>query len=399
MSEARTHDALLANYRRAPVAFVSGQGAVLTATDGKKYLDFLSGLATSSLGHGHPRLVQALQEQAARYIHVSNLYEIPEQSRAAELLVAASKRHGGPGLDRVFFCNSGAEANEAAIKLARKWGGAQDKSAIVSTVGGFHGRTMGALAATGTPQYQEAFKPLPGGFRSVPLNDIEAMKDAVDPATCAVLLEPIQGEAGVLPADPGYLAEVQALCRERGALFILDEVQTGIGRTGEAFAFQREGLEPDIVALAKGMGGGVPVGAMMAREEVAKHLVPGDHGSTFGGNALSAAAVVAVLETVIDDAFLERVRVAGERMRQRIDSFAQAAGVLETRGAGLMVGLEIRGEAAPVAALCLERGLLLNAVRAQSLRLLPPLVVTDEEIDAALDVLETALVEAAGEAP
>ncbi|MEM9406808.1 MAG: aminotransferase class III-fold pyridoxal phosphate-dependent enzyme, partial [Acidobacteriota bacterium] len=309
------------------------------------------------------------------------------------------KRHGGPGLDRVFFCNSGAEANEAAIKLARKWGGAQDKSAIVSTVGGFHGRTMGALAATGTPQYQEAFKPLPGGFRSVPLNDIEAMKDAVDPATCAVLLEPIQGEAGVLPADPGYLAEVQALCRERGALFILDEVQTGIGRTGEAFAFQREGLEPDIVALAKGMGGGVPVGAMMAREEVAKHLVPGDHGSTFGGNALSAAAVVAVLETVIDDAFLDRVRVAGERMRQRIDSFAQAAGVLETRGAGLMVGLEIRGEAAPVAALCLERGLLLNAVRAQSLRLLPPLVVTDEEIDAALDVLETALVEAAGEAP
>ncbi len=386
-------DALMGNYRRAPVAFESGEGSVLTATDGRKYIDFLSGIATSSLGHGHPRLVGALQEQAARYLHVSNLYEIPEQTRAAELLVAASKSHGGPGLDRVFFCNSGAEANEAAIKLARKWGGAHGgKSAIVSTENGFHGRTLGALAATGTPAYQTAFQPLPGGFRTVPLNDLEAMKDAVDPGTCAVLVEPIQGEGGVIPTDPGYLEGVQELCRERGALLILDEVQTGIGRTGTMFSFQQQGLEPDIIALAKGLGGGVPVGAMMARESVAEHLVPGDHGSTFGGNPLACAAVCAVVEVVSEPGFLERVGEAGERIRARLEEAGDAAGIQEVRGSGLMIGIEIRGEAPAVAAECLDRGLLLNAVRPHSLRLLPPLVVTDEEIECALDILVSALV-------
>ena len=392
-------DALIGNYRRAPVAFSEGHGAVLTATDGRRYYDFLAGIATSSLGHGHPRLVRAIQEQAARYIHVSNLYEIPEQSRAAELLVAASKRHGGPGLDRVFFCNSGAEANEAAIKLARKWGGASEnggeRTAIVSTENGFHGRTMGALAATGTPAYQQAFRPLPGGFRSVPINDMEAMKDAIDPSTCAVLIEPIQGEGGVIPTDPGYLLELQALCRERGALLILDEVQTGIGRTGTMFGFQQyEGLEPDIIALAKGLGGGVPVGAMMAREEVAKHLVPGDHGSTFGGNPLACAAVCAVLESIEEENLLENVHAAGDRIRARLEEMADRAGIVEVRGRGLMIGVEIEGEAPAVAQACLDQGLLLNAVRPHSLRLLPPLVVTAEEVDAALDILEAVLMDA-----
>lgn len=387
-------NALMGNYKRAPVAFVSGRGSVLTATDGREYLDFLSGIATSSLGHGHPRLVEALREQLGRYIHVSNLYEIPEQSRAAELLVAGSKSTGGPGLDRVFFCNSGAEANEAAIKLARKWGGAQQggpKSAVVSTVNGFHGRTMGALAATGTPQYQEAFKPLPGGFRSVPINDLDAMKDAIDPQTCAVLVEPIQGEAGVIPTSPGYLQAVQDLCRERGALFVLDEVQTGIGRTGALFGFQREELEPDIIALAKGLGGGVAVGAMMAREEVAAHLVPGDHGSTFGGNALACAAVCAVLETIESDGLLERVTVAGERIRASLEAMASSTGIVEVRGAGLMIGIEIEGAAPAVAQTCLDNGLLLNAVRPHSIRLLPPLVVSDQEIDRGMDILKAAL--------
>ena len=402
-AEVFDESALFLNYKRAPIAFERGRGATLFTTDGRAVLDFLAGLATSSLGHNHPRLVSAVQEQAARYIHVSNLYHLPEQAKAARLLVEASRGQiGGSAfqLDRVFFCNSGAEANEAAIKLARKWATVEmpERSEgrapheIVVTDGGFHGRTMGALAATGTPRYHEGFSPLPAGFVHVPYGDLEAMSSAVGAATCAVLIEPIQGENGVIPAPRDYLLGVEKLCRERGALLMLDEVQTGVARTGSMFAYQHYGVRPDVMTLAKGLGGGVPVGAVMAVDHIARQLVPGDHGSTFGGNALSCAAVTAVLETIREDGLLQRVAQAEQRLRDGLTALAERSGkIQDVRGCGLMLAIELEIEAGPVAQRCLELGLLVNAVRPHSIRLLPPLVVNDDEIDGALDILGRAL--------
>jgi acetylornithine aminotransferase/acetylornithine/N-succinyldiaminopimelate aminotransferase len=380
-------DYLFQNYVRAPLAFTHGRGARLYDAGGREYLDFIGGIATSCLGHAHPKLVAAIAEQAGRYIHVSNLFRIPEQERAARLLVEAS-RHANLGLDRAFFCNSGTEANEAAIKIARKRGSASGRHEIIVTHKSFHGRTLGSLAATGNPRYHQGFGPLPPGFVFVEYNDLAAARAAVSDQTCAILVEPILGESGVIPADPAYLRGLEALCRERDLLFLLDEVQTGVARTGSMFAFHHYGVQPDVVTLAKALGGGVAVGAVLAREEIALLLVPGDHGSTFGGNALATAAVAAVLETIQDEGLAENARAMGERLRAGL---ASIEGVTEARGLGLLVAAEIATEAGPVAARGLENGLLINAVRPTSIRMAPPLIVTAAEIDRGVELFAKTL--------
>jgi acetylornithine/succinyldiaminopimelate/putrescine aminotransferase len=292
------------------------------------------------------------------------------------------------GLDRVFFCNSGTEANEAAIKIARKRGSATGRHEIIVTHKSFHGRTLGSLAATGNPRYHQGFGPLPQGFVFVDWNDLDAARAAVTDQTCAVLVEPVLGESGVFPADPEYLRGLEALCRERDLLFLLDEVQTGVARTGSMFAFHHYGVAPDVVTLAKALGGGVAVGAVLAREETALLLVPGDHGSTFGGNALATAAVAAVLETIREEGLVENARAMGERLRAGLGAID---GVVGVRGLGLLVAAELATEAGPVAARALENGLLVNAVRPTSIRMAPPLIVTAADIDRAVDLFAQTL--------
>jgi acetylornithine/N-succinyldiaminopimelate aminotransferase len=380
---------LFRNYKRAPVAFSHGKGTRLFDLEGREYLDFIGGIAVSSLGHAHPALVRALSEQAARYVHVSNLYQIPEQVEAARRLVTSS------GLDRAFFCNSGAEANEAAIKLSRKRGKAvkgPECHEILVAEHSFHGRTLATVAATGNPRYQAGFEPMPAGFRFVPFDDVEAMRKAVGPATAAILVEPIQGEGGILVPSGGYLAGLRALCDDMDLLLVLDEVQTGIGRTGRMFAYQRSGIRPDVVTLAKGVAGGVPAGVVLATEDAAAHFVPGDHGSTFGGNALASAAICAVLDTIERERLVENARACGARLVEGLEQLREKQPVLgEIRGAGLLVGADLSIEAAPVVDACRARGLLVNAVRPKTLRFAPPLVVSATEVDAALRVLDAAI--------
>ena len=380
---------LFRNYKRAPVAFSHGRGVRLFDLDGREYLDFIGGIAVSSLGHAHPALVEALGSQAARYLHVSNLYQIPEQVEAARRLLAAS------GLDRAFFCNSGAEANEAAIKLARKRAKTAKGPAcheFLVTENSFHGRTLATLAATGNPRYRQGFEPLPEGFRFVPFDDLDAMRAAVTALTCAILVEPVQGEGGVLPASPGYLSGLRALCDENGLLLVLDEIQTGIGRTGKMFAYQHAGIRPDVVTVAKGVAGGVPAGVMLATEEVAAHFVPGDHGSTFGGNALASAAICAVLDSIERERLVENAEAMGARIVAGLERLRERHAILsEIRGAGLLIGVDLSIDAAPVVEACLARGLLLNAVRPKTLRLAPPLIVSAPDVDRALEILEDAL--------
>ena len=380
---------LFRNYKRAPVAFSHGKGTRLFDLEGREYLDFIGGIAVSSLGHAHPALVRAVSLQAARYIHVSNLYQIPEQVEAARRLVAVS------GLDRAFFCNSGAEANEAAIKLSRKRGKAAKGPAcheVLVAEHSFHGRTLATVAATGNPRYQEGFEPMPAGFRFVPFDDVEAMRRAVGPATAAILVEPIQGEGGVLVPSAGYLAGLRALCDEMDLLLVLDEVQTGVGRTGAMFAYQHSGIRPDVVTLAKGVAGGVPAGVVLATEGTAGHFVPGDHGSTFGGNALASAAICAVLDAIEREGLVANAAACGGRLVAGLERLREKRPVLgEIRGAGLLVGVDLSIDAAPVVDACRDRGLLVNAVRPKTLRFAPPLVVSAAEVDAALGVLDEAL--------
>jgi predicted acetylornithine/succinylornithine family transaminase len=380
---------LFRNYKRAPVAFSHGRGVRLYDLEGREYLDFIGGIAVSSLGHAHPALVKAISAQAARYLHVSNLYQIPEQVAAAERLVALA------GLPRVFFCNSGAEANEGAIKLARKHGKAARGPAaheILVTHNSFHGRTLATLAATGNPRYQRGFEPMPAGFRFVPFDDLEAMRAAITDETCAILVEPIQGEGGVLPPSPGYLAGLRALCDENALLLILDEVQTGIGRTGKMFAYQHAGVLPDVATIAKGVAGGVPAGVVLATDAAAAHFVPGDHGSTFGGNALASAAIVAVLDAIEHEDLLENAAATGARLVAGLESLREKHPILrEVRGAGLLVGADLSIDAAPVVEACLARGLLVNSVRPKTLRFAPPLVVSGAEVDRALEILDETL--------
>lgn len=383
---AMTQQYLLPTYRRAPVAFSYGEGVWLVDPEGRRYLDFIGGIAVSALGHGHPRLVAAIQRQAARLLHVSNLYHVPEQAELARYLVEHSV------FDRAWFCNSGAEAIEAAIKLARKWGGREGRTRyeIIVADRSFHGRTMGALAATMQSKYQQAFLPMTPGFVSVPFNDLDAIPSATTDQTAAVLLEPVQGEGGVHPADPEYVRTVREWCDARDLLLIFDEVQTGIGRTGRLFAYEHYGIEPDVIALAKGLGGGVPIGALLVKERAAV-LEPGDHGSTFGGNPLACAAALTVVATVIEERLPEHATAMGERLRAGLERLVTLGLARAVRGRGLLVGLELHGQAAPVVDRCREAGLLVNAVQPTALRLAPPLVVQPGEIDQAVAILEGVL--------
>jgi len=376
---------LMPTYPEPPVTFVRGEGARLWDADGKRYLDFLSGLAVTSLGHAHPEVADALCDQARTLLHVSNLFGTVV---GAEVAATLDQLIGGPS-GRVFFCNSGAEANECAIKLARKWAG-PGRYAVVSAYGSFHGRTLATLHATGQPQKHEPFQPLPEGFRHVAWDDLGALDAALDASVvAAVMLEPVQGEGGVNPATPAYFQGVRRLCDERGCLLIVDEVQTGLGRTGEWFGFQHLGVEPDVVTMAKALGNGVPIGACWARDDVAEAFVPGDHATTFGGQPLATAAARAVLDVMQREDVPARAAAAGERLTKALDSIPAIARV---RGLGLLVAAELRDRPSrEVVAAALDAGLVVNAVTESALRLAPSLLVTDDEIDEAVAILTTVL--------
>src|SRR3954469_22961428 len=378
-------------YPAPPVTFVRGEGSRLYDAEGRPYLDFLSGLAVTSLGHAHPAVADALDHQARTLLHVSNLYGTtigPEVAATLDRLVGDGQPAGG----RVFFCNSGAEANEAAIKLARKWGG-HGKFAVVSAYNSFHGRTLATLHATGQPAKHEIFQPLPEGFRHVAWEDLAALEGAIDPSVTAVLLEPVQGEGGVLQATPEYFQGVRRICDERGLLFMVDEVQTGLGRTGAWFGFQHLGVEPDVVTMAKALGNGVPIGACWARADVAAAFQPGDHATTFGGQPLAARAALAVLDVMEAEDIPRRTARAGEQLTKELLTLPA---VVDVRGTGLLVAAELAHgvESATVARTCLERGLLVNAVTPTALRFAPSLLVTDDEITEAVRIADTVLSEA-----
>ncbi|HKP18075.1 MAG TPA: acetylornithine/succinylornithine family transaminase [Gaiellaceae bacterium] len=366
-----TRSPLLPTYARAAVTFVQGDGAWLTADDGRRFLDFAAGIAVVALGHGHPAPRAAAHEQLERLWHVSNLYWTEPMAALADAL---SSRFGGA---HSFFCNSGAEANEAAIKYARK---ATGRPGIVALEGSFHGRTTGALAVTGQPGKRAAFEPLLPGVSFARLNDVASLEDAVGPDTALILLEPVQGEGGVRPATPGFLAAAADLAAEHGALLAFDEVQTGVGRTGTFFAFEQLGVRPQLVTLAKGLANGLPIGAFLVAEEAAGAFVPGDHASTFGGNLVASAAACAVVEA-IDDDVLTNVR----------ERHAQLTEVLPVRGAGLLLGFDVDGPASRVVEACFDAGLLVTAAGEQTVRLTPPLTVTAEETAHALSILEEVL--------
>ncbi len=380
---------LFQNYGRQPIVLERGEGSRVWDSEGNEYLDFVGGLAVTSLGHAHPAVSAAAAAQAEQLIHVSNLYYTTPMIELAELLVENSP------LDRVFFCNSGAEAIEAAIKVARRWGHDEQggKHGIIAMEDGFHGRSLGALAATGTARYREPFEPLPTGFSHVPWNDLDALKAATDDNTVAVLMEPIQGEGGVNAPALGYLQGVRDWCDENGLLLILDEIQSGIGRTGTLWAHEQDGIEPDIMCVAKGLAGGLPIGAVLAREELAGHLVPGDHGTTFGANPVATAAGVAVLRYIFENDVLAAARRASDRLVARLRAMEdRLPAVTEVRGRGLLLAVSLSSEAAAgVVNLCRERGLLVNNVRPDRIRLMPALIVEDDEIDRACDILEEAI--------
>jgi acetylornithine/N-succinyldiaminopimelate aminotransferase len=385
ISEAFRWDAdhVMTTYARQRVEFVRGEGCWLVDTEGKRYLDLLAGIAVCSVGHSHPRLAAAIAAQAGTLIHASNLYLTRPQARLARRLVELSD------FERVFFCNSGAEANEAAIKLARKFGRAtrENKTKIVTALKSFHGRTLAAVTATGQPKYHEPFAPLPPGFAYVPFNDIVALEAAINEDTCAVLLEPIQGEGGIHPATPAYLQKARELCDRFGALLIFDEVQTGVGRTGRLWAYQQYGVVPDVMTLAKGLGGGVPIGACLARGIAAETLKPGDHGSTFAGNPLATAAANAVLDILADEALTDNAKWVGQKLWLGFQKLGEQFPALigPPRGMGLMLGLEIRQpRAKEVVKRGLEHGLVLNATDDHTLRFVPPLTLSADEADEAL---------------
>jgi acetylornithine/N-succinyldiaminopimelate aminotransferase len=379
-------------YARYPVAFVRGEGARLWDADGRAYLDLFSGLAVNNLGHAHPRVLAAIRAQSEKLLHTSNVYYNEPAAHLGQLLTDHSFA------ERVFFCNSGAEANEAAIKLARKHGAERlgGRYEILTMLGSFHGRTIATLSATAQEKYQSGFQPLLAGFRYVPFGDVRAVADAVRKETVGVLVEPIQGEGGVNVPPDGYLRRLRELCDERGLLLILDEVQTGMGRTGALFAHEHEGIRPDIVTVAKALGGGVPIGAMLTTDAVAGALDPGAHGSTFGGNPLACAAGIAVVGALLGDGVLENCRAMGRRFRERLERLqAELPMIREVRGRGLILGIELDRPGRPLVAAALERGLVINCTAERVIRLLPPLTIVAAEADEGLRILEEILREAA----
>lgn len=382
---------LMNTYNRFPIVLRKGRGIKVWDIDGKEYLDFVAGIAVNVLGHCHPKVVVAIQKQAQRLLHVSNLYYNEPQVKLAKLLCSNSFA------DKVFFCNSGAEANEAAIKLARKY--AKDHKGhhcyeIITAIGSFHGRTLATLTATGQEKFQKGFEPLMPGFRYVPFNDIDALRKSINEHTCAIMLEPIQGEGGVKIPSNHYLKMVRDLCDENNILLILDEVQTGMGRTGRLFAYQHYGITPDIMTLAKGLGGGVAIGAMLATDKVAASFQPGSHASTFGGNPLACKAAIVTIETILEDGFiLDNCNRMGDyfinSLNQIRDYYPEK--IIDVRGKGLIIGLELIRDGSPVVKACFEKGILINCTAGNVLRFIPPLIIEKRDIDYLIDSLEEIL--------
>jgi acetylornithine aminotransferase/acetylornithine/N-succinyldiaminopimelate aminotransferase len=381
---------LMAFTKRQPVALVRGEGSRVWDSDGKEYLDFTGGISVTALGHSHPKVVGTLREQAATLLHVSNIFHIPQQAQLAELLCEHSFA------DRVFFSNSGAEANETAIKLARKWAkehGASDRGDIISMRGGFHGRTLATVTATAQEKYHHGYEPLPGGFKYVAYNDLKALERAIDSRTAAVLVEPIQGEGGVIVPDDGYLPGLRKLCDEAGILLVLDEIQTGMGRTGKLWAYEHSGVAPDIMTLAKALANGVPIGATLATENVASAFTPGSHGSTFGGNPLASAVGVTVFGTLLEDKLPERAGRMGKVLLQGLEGLRgkYPKAIKEVRGRGLLVGMDMVPPVGDLVTACRERGLLALTAGDNALRLAPALIVSEKEIGEAGAIIDRAL--------
>jgi predicted acetylornithine/succinylornithine family transaminase len=381
---------IMSTYKRFPIVLTRGLGVHVWDNDGKHYLDLVGGIAVCALGHSHPRVVEAVKRQVELLTHVSNLYHIENQIRLAQLLVENSC------LDKVFFCNSGAEANEAAIKLARKYASEkmEGKYELITMQDSFHGRTLATVTATGQAKFHIGFAPLPEGFRYVPYNDLTAIEAAVTDRTCGVMVEPIQGEGGVVIPAPGYLPGIRRICNERGLLMIVDEVQTGIGRTGTLFACEQEEVVPDMITLAKALGNGFPIGALLAADRIAAAFVPGSHGSTFGGNPLATAAGIAVLESFFDEGILDNCRRVGVYFLERLGELkAKNARIREVRGRGLIIAVELTVPGADFVLKCIKRGLLINCTGGNVLRFVPPLILTKIDVDKAVDILAEVLEE------
>ncbi len=385
----RGNAVIMATYNRFPIVFKEGKACYLKDDQGKEYLDFVAGIAVDCLGHSHPGLIAAMKDQMDQLFHVSNLYWTQPGIELAEKLVLSS------GLDKVFFCNSGAEACEAALKLCRIYGKinkSQEAVEIIAMDQSFHGRTYAAITATGQKQYQRNLEPLMPEIYHVPFNDIEALKNRVSEKTCGIILEPIQGEGGIYPADQTYLREVRALCDEKNIVLIFDEVQCGIGRTGKFFAYQQYGVVPDVVMMAKGLGGGVPIGGIIANDKVAKAFIPGTHASTFGGNPLVTSAAKYVVDTITGPGFLVEVEEKGAYLKEKLIALkTKNPRIKEVRGMGLMVGVQIDGSVIDTIKKAMDLGLLLVGAGQAAIRFVPPLIVTYEEIDQALDIFEKAL--------
>jgi len=380
---------VIANYGRLDRVIVKGEGCYLFDADGNRILDMFPGWAVSGIGHCHPKVVDAIRRQAGELLHIDNTFYSEPQGKLARLL--SERAFGG----KCFFCNSGAEANEAALKLARLHT-AKEKYKFITAEGSFHGRTFATMTATAQPKYHEGFLPLLPGFVYVPFNDIAAMESAFSDEVAAVLIEPIQGEGGINVATGEYLRAVRRLCDENGAVMILDEVQTGIGRTGKWFAYRHFDVEPDIMTMAKALGGGVAIGAMMANEEIAASLVPGKHASTFGGNALACAAAVAVIEAIEEDKLLENAVKMGEHTKEKLEQLKQKHHIIDhVRGIGLMIGVQLKSGGNEIVNKCLASGLRINCTAETVLRFMPPMIVTRDQIDEAVDILDNVLTESA----
>ena len=373
-------------YARYSILLVRGKGTRVWDKDGKEYLDFVSGLAVCNLGHCHPKVVKAIQDQAEKLIHVSNFYYIEPQIQLASLLCKNSFA------DKVFFCNSGAEANEGAIKLARKYGKEKldgERYEIITMERSFHGRTLATLTATAQEKFHKGYSPLMPGFKYIPFDDPEAVRNAIDSKTCAVMLEPIQGEGGVNCPSEGYLKAVREMCDEKGILLIFDEVQVGMGRTGKLFAYEHEGIEPDMMTLAKSLAGGVPIGALLIKKDLAESFKPGDHASTFGGNPLATAAGVAALTALLEEGMLENCQKVGSYFLSRLEGIKKEFSFIqEVRGKGLILGMELKMEGGTFVKEMMQRGFLINCTMGNVLRFLPPLIVTKEEVDQMVEALE-----------
>lgn len=374
---------VMQTYTRQPIALSHGKGALVWDVDGNEYIDCFAGIAVSNVGHAHPKVALALCYQSQRLIHSSNIYYTKEQAELAKLLTQIS-RH-----DRVFFANSGAEANEAAIKLARKFTG---KGEIISADDSFHGRTLATVTATGTAKYSEPFKPLPEGFKHVPFGDIKALAEAITDDTAAVIIEAIQGEGGINLPPEGYLKDVESLCDQRDVLFILDEVQTGFGRTGEMFASDLYDIQPDMTTVAKALGGGYPIAALLANERIAKGFEAGDHGTTFGGNPLGCAAAIAAIEVLQDENLPHKAKELGDYFIDKLAVIAEKhESIAQIRGIGLMIGIELNQDGEEIVDKCREEGVLINCTAGNVIRLTPPLVIKKEQIDKVVEVLDKVL--------